>query len=270
MKNRSRKARVDRRNLLKQLHEILRAARTARCDDRDCHRVSDGTQQLQIEPVLDTVSVDRIDDHLSGTVRHTAADPVNGFHTGIVSAAARKDMQLTADTLYIDRQNNTLVAVALCRLADKRGIPNSAGIDAYLVRAAAENALEIVESTDTAADRQRDKYPAAGLGQNIGKQPPAFGRSGDIIKNKLVRALPDVDLAIINGNYAILGGLKVADALSAEKADSIAATTYANILAVRAGDENRPELKALIDALKSDQVKEFMTKKYEGAVVPAN
>ena len=60
------------------------------------------------------------------------------------------------------------------------------------------------------------------------------------------------------------------DALSAEKADSIAATTYANILAVRAGDENRPELKALIDALKSDQVKEFMTKKYEGAVVPAN
>ena len=47
-------------------------------------------------------------------------------------------------------------------------------------------------------------------------------------------------------------------------------STYANILAVRAGDENRPELKALIDALKSDQVKEFMTKKYEGAVVPAN
>ena len=87
---------------------------------------------------------------------------------------------------------------------------------------------------------------------------------------QLVRALPDVDLAIINGNYAILGGLKVADALSAEKADSIAATTYANILAVRAGDENRPELKALINTLKSDQVKEFMTKKYEGAVVPAN
>ena len=87
---------------------------------------------------------------------------------------------------------------------------------------------------------------------------------------QLPNVLPDVDLAIINGNYAILGGLKVADALSAEKADSIAATTYANILAVRAGDENRPELKALIDALKSDQVKEFMTKKYEGAVVPAN
>lgn len=87
---------------------------------------------------------------------------------------------------------------------------------------------------------------------------------------QLVRALPDVDIAIINGNYAILGGLKVAEALVAEKADSIAATTYANILAVREGDENRPELQALIEALKSDKVKEFMIEKYEGAVVPAN
>lgn len=86
---------------------------------------------------------------------------------------------------------------------------------------------------------------------------------------QLVRALPDVDVAIINGNYAILGGLKVKDALVAEAADSVAATTYANILAVRAGDEKRPELQALANALKSDKVKEFMKNKYEGAVVPA-
>ncbi len=85
-----------------------------------------------------------------------------------------------------------------------------------------------------------------------------------------VRALPDVDIAIINGNYAILGGLKVKDALAAEAADSVAATTYANIVAVRAGEEQRPELQALVKALKGDQVKEYMNKKYEGAVVPAN
>lgn len=86
---------------------------------------------------------------------------------------------------------------------------------------------------------------------------------------QLVRALPDVDIAIINGNYAILGGLKVDDALAVEASDSVAATTYANVLAVRAGEEDRPELKALADALKSDKVKEYMNKKYEGAVVPA-
>ncbi len=64
---------------------------------------------------------------------------------------------------------------------------------------------------------------------------------------QLVRALPDVDIAIINGNYAILGGLKVKDALAAEAADSVAATTYANIVAVRAGEEQRPELQALVE-----------------------
>lgn len=86
---------------------------------------------------------------------------------------------------------------------------------------------------------------------------------------QLVRALPDVDIAIINGNYAILGGLKVKDALAAERADSVAATTYANIIAIRKGDENRTELQALVKALKSDAVKQFMESKYEGAVVPA-
>lgn len=86
---------------------------------------------------------------------------------------------------------------------------------------------------------------------------------------QLVRSLPDVDVAIINGNYAILGGLKVKDALAAESADSVAATTYANILAVRVGEENRPELKALADALKSEKLREYMNKTYEGAVVPA-
>ena len=86
---------------------------------------------------------------------------------------------------------------------------------------------------------------------------------------QLVRSLPDVDLATINGNYAILGGLKVKDALAAETAESVAATTYANVLAVREGNEQRPELKALVEVLKSDDIKKFMTDKYEGAVVPA-
>ena len=102
----------------------------------------------------------------------------------------------------------------------------------------------------------------------------------DIVKNdkklkieeieaaQLVRSLPDVDIAIINGNYAMLGGLQVAHALLTEKSDSVAATTYANILAVRAGDENRADLKALVNALKGDAVKKFMTEKYKGAVVP--
>lgn len=86
---------------------------------------------------------------------------------------------------------------------------------------------------------------------------------------QLVRSLPDVDLATINGNYAILGGLKVKDALAAETAESVAATTYANVLAVREGDEQRPELQALVEVLKGDEIRKFINDKYEGAVVPA-
>lgn len=85
---------------------------------------------------------------------------------------------------------------------------------------------------------------------------------------QLVRALPDVDLAVINGNYALEGNLKVSDALAVEAADSLAATTYANIIAVRSGDENREDIKALVEVLKSDEMKTFITKTFNGAVVP--
>ena len=85
---------------------------------------------------------------------------------------------------------------------------------------------------------------------------------------QLVRSLADVDLAVINGNYALQGDLKVADALAAEASDSLAASTYANIVAVREGDENRDDIKALIEVLQSDEIKKFITDSFEGAVVP--
>lgn len=87
---------------------------------------------------------------------------------------------------------------------------------------------------------------------------------------QLVHSLPDVDMAVINGNFAIQGGLTVEkDAIAKEDKASIAATTYANIIAVRAGDEARPELVALVEALKSDAVKAYIDTTYAGAVVPA-
>lgn len=83
------------------------------------------------------------------------------------------------------------------------------------------------------------------------------------------RSLPDVDMAVINGNYAISGGLKVADALAAESDDSLAATAYVNVIAVREGDESREDIKALVDVLKGDEIKKFINDTYSGAVVPA-
>lgn len=85
---------------------------------------------------------------------------------------------------------------------------------------------------------------------------------------QIPRSLKDVDIAVINGNYAIDAGLKVSDALAVEASDSEAATTYGNIVAVQEGKENDEIAKALIEALTSDDVKAFIESTYEGAVVP--
>lgn len=85
---------------------------------------------------------------------------------------------------------------------------------------------------------------------------------------QIARALPDVDLAAINGNYAIQGGLSVSDALATEEASSLAATTYANIIAVNAGNENSEKVQALLKALQSEEIRKFIEEKYTGAVVP--
>lgn len=86
---------------------------------------------------------------------------------------------------------------------------------------------------------------------------------------QLARSLNDVDMAVINGNYAIQADLNVSkDAIAVEAQDSLAAETYANIVAVRKGDEDREEIKALVEALTSEEVREFIESTYEGAVVP--
>ena len=82
------------------------------------------------------------------------------------------------------------------------------------------------------------------------------------------RSLQDVDVAVVNGNYAIEAGLKVKDALAVEDASSEAANTYANIIAVKEGNEKNEEILALLDAIQSPEVKKFIEDKYEGAVVP--
>jgi D-methionine transport system substrate-binding protein len=86
---------------------------------------------------------------------------------------------------------------------------------------------------------------------------------------QLPRSLPDVDAAVINGNFALEANLSVGkDAIATEDKDSVAAETFGNIIAVRAGDEGSDKTKALLDALQSDAVKTFINETYDGAVVP--
>ncbi|MCH5251577.1 MAG: MetQ/NlpA family ABC transporter substrate-binding protein [Lachnospiraceae bacterium] len=92
----------------------------------------------------------------------------------------------------------------------------------------------------------------------------------EIAPEQLVRSLPDVDVAVINGNYAIEGGLHVKDALAVESDQSVAAKTYANIVAVQKKDENNEAIKKLIEVLQGDEIKKYINDTYDGAVVPIN
>lgn len=86
---------------------------------------------------------------------------------------------------------------------------------------------------------------------------------------QLPRTLQDVDIAVINGNYASEAGFSSAnDALAAESADSDAAKTYANVIVVKEGNEQTDKTKALVAAVKSQAVKDYIIATYGGAVVP--
>ncbi len=86
---------------------------------------------------------------------------------------------------------------------------------------------------------------------------------------QLTISLPDVDLAVINGNYALQAGLNAStDALVTEDPNSDAAQTYANIVAVKEGNENDERIRKLVAALQSDEVRDFITNTYSGAVLP--
>ena len=78
-------------------------------------------------------------------------------------------------------------------------------------------------------------------------------------------AVDEVDLSVINVNYALEAGFNpTEDALAIEDADS----PYVNIVAVKEGNENNPAILALVDALQSDAVRDFINDTYGGAAVP--
>ena len=90
----------------------------------------------------------------------------------------------------------------------------------------------------------------------------------ELAPEQLVAALPDVDIAVINGNYAIEGGLHVSQALAVEANDGLAAQTYGNIIATSADKANDPAIAKLVEVLQGPEVSAYIKATYDGAVVP--
>ena len=86
---------------------------------------------------------------------------------------------------------------------------------------------------------------------------------------QVARVVDETAFVVLNGNYALQAGFSVSkDALAYETSDSEAAKTYVNVIAVKEGNENNEAIKALVDVLKSDDVKKYINDTYDGAVLP--
>ena len=91
----------------------------------------------------------------------------------------------------------------------------------------------------------------------------------ELAAESVARVADEVAYVVLNGNYALQAGFSVAkDALAYEKSDSEAAKTYVNVIVVKEGNENNEGVKALVDVLKSDEIKKFINDTYDGAVIP--
>ena len=83
------------------------------------------------------------------------------------------------------------------------------------------------------------------------------------------RVKDEVAFVVLNGNYALQAGYSVSkDSIAHETSDSEAAKTYVNVIAVKEGNEESEAIKALVDTLKSDEIKDFINEKYDGSVIP--
>ena len=86
---------------------------------------------------------------------------------------------------------------------------------------------------------------------------------------QVARVRSEVEFVVLNGNYALEAGLSVGkDSIAYEKSDSEAAKTYVNIIAVKAGHEEDEAIQALVKALQSQEIKDYINETYDGAVVP--
>ncbi len=91
----------------------------------------------------------------------------------------------------------------------------------------------------------------------------------ELAAEQVARVKDEVAFIVLNGNYALEAGFSVAqDSIAYETSDSEAAKTYVNVVVVKEGNEDNEGVKALVDVLKSDEIKEYINSTYDGAVIP--
>lgn len=137
-------------------------------------------------------------------------------------------------------------------------IPNDGSNESRALALLADNGLITLSETDNLYNLT-----------NIKDNPHNYSFS-EIEAASLPVTLEDVDAAVINGNYALAAGYNPSgDSLLLESVSSESIKQYFNDLVVKSGNENSNKIKALKEAMTSDEVKKYIEEKYKGSVIPA-
>ncbi|MBR2673978.1 MAG: metal ABC transporter substrate-binding protein [Mogibacterium sp.] len=140
---------------------------------------------------------------------------------------------------------------------DKIGIPNDA----------TNGARALLLLQDNGVIKLKDDAGVTATEQDIAENPKNI-TIVPLEAANIPASLPDLALGVINANYAIGAELKIDEALATEAADSLAADTYVNVIVVNEENRDSEKTKALVAALKTDDVKKYITDSYAGAVQP--
>lgn len=173
-------------------------------------------------------------------------------------AAERKMPLVSAGNVHIEP-----MGVYSAKYKDLKDVPNGAKVAVPNDPSNCGRALAILESAKLLKLKEGVGVKAT-VGDIVGNDKKL--EIVEIEAALLPRSLSDVDISVINSNFAMEAKLNpVKDSLFSEPKDS----PYANVVAIRKGDEKRPEIQKLMKALRSPEVKKFIDEKYKGAVVPA-
>ena len=153
------------------------------------------------------------------------------------------------------------MAVYSNKLKDLKDLPDGAHVAIPNDPTNGGRALLVLQSAGLI--KLRDGAPITATPQDIVENKKNLQFS-ELEAPQLPRSLDDADVSVINMNFALEAKLDPSKALFTEAKDS----PYANIVAVRKGDENRPEIQKLVKALQSQEVKDFLKEKYKGAIIP--
>ncbi|WP_296954944.1 MetQ/NlpA family ABC transporter substrate-binding protein [uncultured Dialister sp.] len=148
------------------------------------------------------------------------------------------------------------------KLKDIKALPDGAHVAIPNDPTNGGRALLVLQSAGLI--KLRDGAPITATPQDIASNPKNL-KFSELEAPQLPRALEDADIAVINMNFALEAKLDPKNAIYMEGSTS----PYANVVAVREGDEKRPELQKLMKALNSKEAKDFIEKKYKGSVKAA-